>query len=132
MFEKMDSILIVFTEIAVLVAVMLGGCITLLLYRHPNHGKWLESETVSTAVMILLMSAGIFGLASLVEGLTTLNFEPVAALGLTAAIATAIIWGGWKALRMRPRLDAAAEGRSPFRLAARALARAPKNKTRAA
>jgi hypothetical protein len=118
----MNAILVVFAEIAVLVAVVFAGYLTLLLYRHPNHAKWLESETASTTVMILLMGAGIFGLAWLVKGLVQLNLDPLAAITLAMAVFIGIAWGFWKALRMRARLDAASAGRSPFRIGARALA----------
>lgn len=113
----MSYILTIGGEIALLFAAVCLSYLMLLLYRHPNHAKWLESEFASTTIMLVLMSALIFTLAWLVQGLVALNVDPLAAIAAAVALLIGISWCLWRALNIRARLQAADEGRSPFRLA---------------
>lgn len=110
----MESLLLIAGEIALLFLVVVGGYATILLYRAPGRAKWLEGDGASTLVMIVMMSAGIFTLAWLVSGLASLEFDPLLSIVLAGAIFAVMAWGLWKLLRMRDRLAAAAEGKSPF------------------
>lgn len=112
----MESILFIAGEVVILAAVVLSGYLTILFYRAPGRAKWLEGDAASTVVMIAMMAAGIFSVAWLISGLVGLSFDPLLAIALAAGLFTFLCWGFWKVLRMRDRLAAAAEGRSPFGL----------------
>lgn len=110
----MESILFIAGEIAILFAVVLAGYLIILFYRAPGRARWLEGDGASTVVMIVMMAAGIFALAWLVSGLVALNLDPLLSIALAGTIFGLMVWLLWRLLRMRARLDAAAEGRSPF------------------
>lgn len=104
--------------LAVLLSI-LACYLVLLLYRHPHQAKWLQSETASTVALLSLMSAVIVSCAFLIKGLVAVVGDPLGAIALGAAVIGLVSWCLWKLLRMRARLDAAQQGRSPFRLGRR-------------
>jgi hypothetical protein len=111
----MDKMLLVSGEIAAVAASIFASYAALLFYRAPNHAKWLESNAATTTVMIALMTAIIFSVAFLVQGLVAVLVDPLAAIAVAIGIFIVLAWGVWKLLRMPARLKAAEEGRSLFR-----------------
>jgi len=110
----MSSEFFLLAGLAVLVAVFAAAYLAMLAFHNPLRPAWMNRGYADNAVVILLVTVAVFDFAWILETLTGLGIDPLAAIVMETAAAIFVATMLWRKFHMRERLEATRNGMSPF------------------